>query len=147
MYYGTNFFKNSGIGRPFIVALIINCVNVLATIPGLYLVEKLGRAPLLFIGAIGMGISELVIAIVGVTTESVIANKVLIAITCVYIAFFAATWGLGGWIITGEIFPLRVRAKSMSMTAATNWILNWALVRILYFSYFDERFTWFFDKY
>ncbi|KAF3089342.1 Plasma membrane low glucose sensor, variant 2 [Orbilia oligospora] len=126
-YYGTTYFKTNGVSRPFVISLIANIVNVVATIPGLYLVEKAGRAPLLFIGALGMGFCQLVIAVVGLTTSTDVANKVLIGLTCVYIAFFAMTWGLGGWIVTGEIFPLRVRAKSMSMTAATNWIVNWAL--------------------
>lgn len=30
-------------------------------------------------------------------------------------------------MVTGEIFPLKVRAKSLSMTTATNWLFNWAL--------------------
>ncbi|KAK6359224.1 Plasma membrane low glucose sensor [Orbilia brochopaga] len=126
-YYGTTYFKSNGVSRPFVISLVANIVNVVATLPGLYLVERAGRAPLLFVGALGMGFCQLVIAVVGLTTSTDVANKVLVALTCIYIAFFAMTWGLGGWIVTGEIFPLRVRAKSMSMTAATNWIVNWAL--------------------
>lgn len=34
---------------------------------------------------------------------------------------------VGYRVVTGEIFPLKVRAKSLSMTTATNWLLNWAL--------------------
>lgn len=30
-------------------------------------------------------------------------------------------------VVTGEIFPLKIRAKSLSMTTATNWLLNWAI--------------------
>lgn len=30
-------------------------------------------------------------------------------------------------VVTGEIFPLKVRAKALSMTTATNWLLNWAI--------------------
>lgn len=30
-------------------------------------------------------------------------------------------------VVIGEIFPLKVRAKSLSMTTATNWLLNWAI--------------------
>lgn len=29
------------------------------------------------------------------------------------------------WVVTGEIFPLKVRAKALSMTTASNWLLNW----------------------
>jgi hypothetical protein len=31
-------------------------------------------------------------------------------------AFFASTWGPIAWVITGEIFPLQVRAKAMSLS-------------------------------
>jgi SP family sugar:H+ symporter-like MFS transporter len=30
-------------------------------------------------------------------------------------------------VVTGEIFPLKFRAKSLSMTIASNWLLNWAI--------------------
>lgn len=30
-------------------------------------------------------------------------------------------------VVTGEIFPLKVRAKALSMTTASNWLLNWAI--------------------
>lgn len=31
------------------------------------------------------------------------------------------------WVVTGELFPLKVRAKGLSMTTATNWLLNFAI--------------------
>ncbi|KZF26083.1 general substrate transporter [Xylona heveae TC161] len=126
-YYGTSFFKNSGIHNPFIINLITSIVNVVSTVPGLYLVEKWGRRPLLLFGAIGMFICQFIIAIVGTTTSSLVANKVLIAFVCIYIFFFACSWGPCAWVVTGELFPLKVRAKSLSMTTASNWLLNWAI--------------------
>jgi SP family sugar:H+ symporter-like MFS transporter len=39
----------------------------------------------------------------------------------------ASSWGPVAWVVTGEIFPLKVRAKSLSMTTASNWLLNWAI--------------------
>jgi SP family sugar:H+ symporter-like MFS transporter len=98
-YYGTQFFKNSGIKNPFLIGLTTNLVNVISTIPGLWLVEKWGRRPILLFGAIGMTFCEFIVAIVGVTTESDIANKVLIAFVCFYIFFFAISWGPVGWVV------------------------------------------------
>ncbi|KAI9818286.1 MAG: High-affinity glucose transporter rgt2 [Phylliscum demangeonii] len=126
-YYGTQFFKNSGISNAFTITMITNVVNVASTFPGLYMVEKWGRRPLLLFGAIGMCVCQFIVAIVGVTSSSVVANKVLIAFVCIYIFFFACSWGPVAWIVTGELFPLKVRAKSISMTTATNWLLNWAI--------------------
>lgn len=126
-YYGTSFFKYSGIGNSFVISLITNIVNVCSTFPGLYLVEKWGRRPLLLFGAIGMFVCQYIIAIVGTTTGSHIANKVLIAFVCFYIFFFACSWGPVAWVVTGEIFPLKSRAKCLSMTTATNWLLNFGI--------------------
>jgi len=126
-YYGTQFFKNSGIHNAFLIGLITNLVNVISTFPGLYMVEKMGRRKLLLFGAMGMCFCEFIVAIVGVTTDSSVASKVLIAFVCIYIFFFACSWGPVAWVVTGEIYPLKVRAKCLSMSTATNWLLNWAI--------------------
>jgi sugar porter (SP) family MFS transporter len=126
-YYGTHFFQQSGIQNAFTIALITNLINVFTTVPGLWLVEKAGRRQLLFWGAVGMCFFHFIVAIVSVAADGDVANKVLIAFVCFFIAFFAASWGPVAWVVTGEIFPLKTRAKALSMTTATNWLLNWAL--------------------
>jgi sugar porter (SP) family MFS transporter len=128
-YYGTTFFKRSGINDPFLITIATNIVNVFMTIPGMWGVERFGRRRLLLVGAAGMAICEFIIAIVGVTVsvENVAAQKVLIAFVCIYIAFFASTWGPVAWVITGEIFPLQVRAKAMSLSVASNWLWNFGI--------------------
>ena len=98
-YYGTQFFKNSGIQNPFLIGLTTNLVNLASTIPGLFLVERWGRRPLLLWGAIGMTICEFIVAIVGVNSSSNVANNVLVAFTCIYIFFFAISWGVAGWVV------------------------------------------------
>ncbi|KAF8582738.1 MFS monosaccharide transporter [Ramaria rubella] len=128
-YYGTSFFQNSHVGNPFLQSVAVNVVNVGMTLPGIYFVDKAGRRRLLLIGAVGMCICEYIIAIAGVTIAptNIAGQKVLIAFVCIYIAFFAATWGPIAWVVTGEIFPRDVRAKAMSLSTASNWIFNWAI--------------------
>ncbi|SCU84397.1 LADA_0D01486g1_1 [Lachancea dasiensis] len=127
-YYGTQFFQNSGIKNPFIIQLIMNIVNVVMSIPGIALVEIAGRRNLLLWGAVGMCVSELIVAAVGTALpDSFSANKTLIAFSCTFIASFAATWGPLAWVVVGEIFPLRVRAKSVAVCAASNWLFNFAI--------------------
>ena len=128
-YYGTVFFKNSGISNPFLITIATNVINVFMTLPGMWGVERFGRRRLLLVGALGMCVCEYLVAIIGVTisTDNLAGQKVLIAFVCIYIAFFASTWGPVAWVITGEIFPLNVRAKAMSLSVASNWLWNFAI--------------------
>ena len=49
-YYGTQYFKNSGIKNAFVISMITSSVNTASTLPGLYAIDKWGRRPLLFWG-------------------------------------------------------------------------------------------------
>jgi len=129
LYYGTTFFSSTGIAYPFLITIIINIVNVGMTIPGILLIDKLGRRNILIIGASGMLVCEYIIAIVGtvVGQSNDAAQKTLIGFVCIYIAFFAATWGPTPWVVTGEIYPISIRAKCMSLSSASNWLFNFGL--------------------
>jgi sugar porter (SP) family MFS transporter len=127
-YYGTSFFQASGMGNAFTITLITNIVNALSTIPGLWMVEKWGRRPLLLFGGTGMAISQFIVAGVGTAMpNNAVASKTSIAFLCLYIFFFACSWGPVVWVVPGEIFTLKVRAKALSMSTASNWLVNWAL--------------------
>ncbi|KAF8887271.1 general substrate transporter [Gymnopilus junonius] len=137
-YYGTTFFQQAGIQNAFIIQIIADVVNTVMTIVGVNLIDRVGRRRLLLIGAAGMCISEYIVAIVGVTAGhphavangvavNLTAQRVLIAFTCIYIAFFAISWGPVIWVLTGEIFPLGIRAKSMSLAVASNWLWNFGI--------------------
>ncbi|KAL7418068.1 monosaccharide importer [Mrakia frigida] len=135
-YYGTTFFRRSGISNPFIITIITNVVNVVMTIPGILLIDRAGRRSLLLWGAVVMLVCEYLVAIVGVTRGQVDAatgainlpaQRVLIAFVCLYIAAFASTWGPIAWVVTGEIFPLAIRGKAMSMSTASNWLWNFGI--------------------
>ncbi|BGP42994.1 Plasma membrane low glucose sensor [Rhodotorula kratochvilovae] len=128
-YYGTTFFKNSGISNAFTITIITNVVNVVATVPGLWLTDKAGRRTMLLIGGVGMAVCHFIVAITGtvVSSDNDAGQKVLIAFVCIFIAFFAATWGPIAWVVTGEIYPTATRGKQMSMSTASNWLFNFAI--------------------
>lgn len=122
--------------------MITSAINVASTIPGMYAIDKWGRRPLLFWGAIGMCVSQFIVAMCGtfstgqnadgtIFVKNLAGQKAAVSFVCIYIFFFASTWGPLAWVVTGEIFPLKTRAKSLSMTTATNWLFNWAIGKFL----------------
>lgn len=60
-----------------------------------------------------------IVAITGTVsgTTDLPAQRAAIAFVCIYIFFFASSWGPVAWVVTGEIFPLKARAKCLSMTS------------------------------
>jgi len=125
-YFGTTFFKALGtISNPFLISLITTLVNVCSTPVSFWAIEKLGRRPLLIWGALGMLICEFIVAIVGVTDgEDHKAVSAMISFICIYIFFFASTWGPGAWVVIGEIFPLPIRSRGVGLSTASNWLWN-----------------------
>lgn len=99
------------------------------TLPGMWGIERFGRRPLLIWGAVVMCICEFLVAIIGVTisVQNTAGQKALVALVCIYIAAFACTWGPIAWVVVGEIFPLNVRAKAMSLAVASNWLWNFGI--------------------
>lgn len=127
-YYGVTFFKNAGIKNSFVINIVCNLINCVMTIPGMICVEVYGRRPVLLVGSAGMAISDFIISITSVAAKSGdTTNKVMIAFICIFIGFFGLSFGPIVWVICGEIFPLKVRAKSMGVATASNWLWNFAI--------------------
>lgn len=120
-YFGTVFFTSLGtISNPFLISLITTLVNVCSTPISFWTIERFGRRPLLIYGAIGMFVCEYIAGIIGVTKGSdPTAVKGQIAMICLYIFFFASTWGPGAWVCIGEIFPLPIRARGVALSTAS----------------------------
>jgi SP family sugar:H+ symporter-like MFS transporter len=100
------------------------------TLPGLWCIDRFGRRPVLLIGALGMGTCQFIVAIAGVatnTTQNYASALAQFVFLCIYVSFFASTFGPAAWVVTGELFELKTRAKCLSMTTAANWFFNWLL--------------------
>ncbi|MCJ1315576.1 hypothetical protein MMC15_000896 [Xylographa vitiligo] len=126
-YFGTTFFQELGtISNPFLISLITTLVNVCSTPISFWTIERFGRRPLLIGGAAGMVVCQFIVAIVGTATGATAgaAVDVMIAFICIYIFFFASTWGPGAWVLIGEIFPLPIRSRGVALSTASNWLWN-----------------------
>ncbi|UPK96029.1 hypothetical protein LCI18_006964 [Fusarium solani-melongenae] len=128
-YFGATIFKSLGIDS-ILTQLILGAVNVVMTFYGLYVVEKYGRRWPLFIGALWQSAWLLIFASVGTAIDPA-SNRtvgiVMIVASCMFIASFAGTWGPIAWVVIGESFPLRTRAKQASLATASNWLGNFMI--------------------
>ncbi|CUM67676.1 uncharacterized protein PRCAT00005378001 [Priceomyces carsonii] len=130
-YYGVRFFSSTGVNHYYMMSFVTYAVNVLFTIPGLMLIDVVGRRKLFLVGSVGMFISDLVIAILGVSINDVEVSSITsVSFSCVFIAFFAATWGGSAWALVSDIYGISIRQKAISITAATNWLVNFIFAYI-----------------
>jgi sugar porter (SP) family MFS transporter len=107
---------------------MIGAINFLATLLGMYLIDRAGRKLLLMSAFAGMGVSLAGIAVA--IRSQVVAGLVLILIL-IYVACFATGVGTGTWVLMAEICPTRVRGRAMSV--ATIWLWCGTLVVTLTF--------------
>lgn len=133
-YYGTTIFKATGINDSFVTAMILGGVNFGMTFFGLYIVERFGRRKALIVGGIGMTVNFLIFASVGsfalnntTPTATPAAGTAMIVFACLFIAFYATTWGPIIWCIVGELFPSHYRARSMALVTSSNWTWNFLI--------------------
>ncbi|KAL8691852.1 MAG: hypothetical protein Q9218_003013 [Villophora microphyllina] len=125
-YFGTTFFTQLGtIKNPFLISLITTLVNVCSTPISFWTIERFGRRPLLIWGALGMLCCEFLVAIMGTAApNNTHVVQAMIAFICIYIFFFASTWGPGAWVVIGEVFPLPIRSRGVALSTASNWLWN-----------------------
>jgi sugar porter (SP) family MFS transporter len=125
-YYSTIFLQSLGtISNPFLISLIFTLVNVCSTPLSFWTVEKFGRRTILIWGALGMVICQFIVGAVGTALPNdQNAIRAVIAFICIYIFWFASTWGPGAWVVIGEIFPIPIRARGVGLSTASNWLWN-----------------------
>ncbi|EXJ95153.1 hypothetical protein A1O1_00272 [Capronia coronata CBS 617.96] len=125
-YFGTSFFAQLGtISNPFLISLITTLVNVCSTPLSFWIIERFGRRTIMIWGAAGMVVCQFIVAIAGtVDGGNPSTVKAEIAFICIYIFFFATTWGPGAWVVIGEVFPLPIRSRGVGLSTASNWLWN-----------------------
>jgi len=128
IYYAPTIFEFAGFGthRVAILATVgVGVVNVLMTLVAIWLLDRLGRKPLLYIGMAGMALSLGVLGVAfQMTNLSGLLQWIAVASVLFYIASFAISLGPIFWLMIAEIYPLRVRGRAMSLATVANWGFN-----------------------
>jgi MFS family permease len=95
----------------------------LASWIAVFIIEKVGRRPLMLFGAAGMAVSMAVLA--GTTNASGTATGVTAAaFLFIFNTFFATGWLGMMWLYPTEIVPLRIRAPDNALSTSANWTFN-----------------------
>lgn len=138
IYYAPQIFKFIGLSGNSIDLLatgVVGVINFFSTIPAIMFLDRWGRRKVLIIGAIGMGISQLIVG----TLYAVFKNSwsshpsagwAAAVFIWIYISNFAFSIGCVNWIVPSEIFPPGVRAKAVGVAISTNWLTNFIVALI-----------------
>ncbi|KAK4683736.1 MFS transporter, SP family, sugar:H+ symporter, partial [Tremellales sp. Uapishka_1] len=135
IYYAPTIFAQIGLTGNTIGLLatgIVGVVNFVFTFPAVLFVDNFGRKPMLALGEAMMAISHAGVAGIIATYGNDFPNHKSAGNGAVfliywYIAWFAVTWGPLAWVVSAEVFPLDMRAKGMSVSSATNWLMNFTV--------------------
>jgi SP family xylose:H+ symportor-like MFS transporter len=122
-YYGPQILQRMGyhMDTAFLGVLLARCLNLLATMMVVLIVDRVGRKPLLIFGALIMGLAMMALGSLFRTDHA--SNYGLTAM-CLYMAGLGMSFGPIVWILMSEIFPTPIRAQAMSMAIAAQWGAN-----------------------
>ena len=123
LYYLNSLFTNAGFSilSSYQHAVAIGATNLLFTVAGMSLIDKLGRKTLLLVGAAGCASCLAGVAWVFGTRSH---PGALLWLLVTFVAFFSVSQGAVIWVYIGEIFPTSVRAKGQGVGSASHWFMN-----------------------
>ncbi|MDR6504394.1 sugar porter family MFS transporter [Arthrobacter oryzae] len=136
-YYSTTLWKAVGFQEKdsLTISVATSVTNILVTLVAIALVDRIGRRPILLAGSIGMAVSlgAMALAFASATGSGEEISlpgawgPVALVAANVFVISFGASWGPLVWVLLGEIFPSRIRARALGLAAAAQWIANFAI--------------------
>ncbi|KAH7121589.1 general substrate transporter [Dactylonectria macrodidyma] len=136
IYYAPTMFAQLGLSGStsgLLATGVYGIVNTLSTLPALFLIDKVGRRPLLMCGAAGTFISLVIVgSVVGAFgsdkgISNAAAGWVGIAFIYIYDINFSFSFAPIGWVLPSEIFNLGNRSKAMAITTSATWMCNFII--------------------
>lgn len=121
LYYATRIFEDAGMSREIALAsgIWLGIVNFIFTYIGLYLIDKVGRKSLMYMGSFGY---IMFLAGVAWAFKTNASGPIVVAMVCGFIASHAIGQGAVIWVFISEIFPNKVRDYGMAWGSSTHWV-------------------------
>jgi sugar porter (SP) family MFS transporter len=120
LYFAPRIFEMTGLGAKaaLLQSVGIGITNLIFTFVGLWLIDRLGRRTLLYIGSFGYIIS------LGLVAWAFFTQHFSIVPVCIFAFIAAHAVGQGAviWVFISEIFPNRQRAEGQALGSFTHWI-------------------------
>jgi MFS transporter, SP family, arabinose:H+ symporter len=120
LYFAPRIFEMTGLGAKaaLLQSVGIGVTNLIFTFVGLWLIDRMGRRTLLYIGSFGYIIS------LGLTAWAFFTQHYSIVPVCIFAFIAAHAIGQGAviWVFISEIFPNRHRAEGQTLGSSTHWI-------------------------
>ncbi|KAF4981230.1 hypothetical protein FZEAL_2918 [Fusarium zealandicum] len=131
-YYAASIYSGLGMKghMPLLLAALNGTEYFLASLPAIWLVERVGRRKLMLFGATGQAITMAILAGVGSQPDNKACQIAGIVFLFVFNSFFAVGWLGMTWLYPAEITPLKIRAPANALATSSNWIWNWLVVMI-----------------
>ena len=120
LYFAPRIFELTGLGAKaaLLQSIGIGVTNLVFTFVGLWLIDRLGRRTLLYIGSFGY------ITSLGLVAWAFFTGHLSIVPVCIFAFIAAHAIGQGAviWVFISEIFPNRHRAEGQTLGSFTHWI-------------------------
>lgn len=122
LYYAPRIFEEAGLGEStaLLSSVGIGITNLVFTLLGVFLIDKLGRKTLMYFGSVGYIISLSLVATAFFLNWTGMAVPIFLFL---FIAAHAIGQGAVIWVFISEIFPNHLRASGQSFGSTTHWIL------------------------
>ena len=122
LYYAPRIFESAGLGEStaLLSSIGIGVINLLFTLLGVFLIDKLGRKQLMLFGSIGYIISLSLVAAAFFLDWGGLWVPIFLFL---FIASHAIGQGAVIWVFISEIFPNRLRASGQAFGSSTHWVL------------------------
>lgn len=127
LYYAPRIFASAGVDTTSAMndTVIVGLVNMAFTIVAIWVVDLVGRKPLLLIASVGMGLSLSMLGAAFMLGQ--LQGKIVLIIVLAYVASFAVAMGPVVWVVIAEIFPTRIRGRAMSVAVVCLWASCYAV--------------------